>query len=153
MRMTEQQYAEMMMNRALASAPKPEQVAAVIGKLTETRTSKQRMQSLGRLGAGRMNKTESRYADYLEMRRRSGEIVWFRFEGMKLRLADNTFYTADFAVKTADGALEFHEVKGFMTDDGAVKLKVAAEQYPFRFLLVRSQLAKHGGGWDIREIG
>jgi hypothetical protein len=57
--------------------------------------------------------------------------------------------TVDFAVMTASGVLEMHEVKGFMTEDANVKLKVAASQYPFVFRLVRK--AK-GGAWSITEI-
>jgi hypothetical protein len=37
-----------------------------------------------------------------------------------------------------------------MLDDANVKLKVAADQYPFVFKLVRK--AK-GGSWDIHEVG
>lgn len=105
--------------------------------------------SLGRLGGGRMNKTETAYAEYLAARRHIGDVLWFRFEGLKLRLADRTFYTPDFAVIVAGGSLELHEVKGFMEEDAAVKLKSAAAQYPFALRIVRR--AK-GGVWDIREV-
>ena len=37
-------------------------------------------------------------------------LLWYRFEGVKLRLADNTFYTPDFAVMSAAGTMEMHEV-------------------------------------------
>ncbi|EGX16832.1 gp8 domain protein [Escherichia coli STEC_S1191] len=52
-----------------------------------------------------MNKTESAYCQHLEQRKRAGEIAWYRFEGIKLRLADNTFYTPDFAVMLATGEM------------------------------------------------
>ena len=107
------------------------------------------MRALGRLPKGQMNKTEAAYAARLDALRSLGEVLWFRFEGLKLRLADNTFYDTDFVVMVASGQLEVHEVKGFMTDDANVKLKVAASQYPFVFRLVRK--AK-GGNWDIREV-
>lgn len=70
------------------------------------------VQALGRLKAGQMNKTETAYAQELELRKRYGEIARYWFEGIKLRLADNTFYTPDFAVMLANGQLEMHEVKG-----------------------------------------
>lgn len=57
---------------------------------------RKQIQALGRLKTGQMNKTESAYCQHLELRKRAGEIVWYRFEGIKLRLADNTFYTPDF---------------------------------------------------------
>ncbi|HDY7061951.1 MAG: DUF1064 domain-containing protein [Klebsiella pneumoniae] len=110
------------------------------------------MQALGRLKAGQMNKTEEAYCSYLELRRRYGEIAWFRFEGIKLRLADNTFYTPDFAVMLANGQMELHEVKGFWTDDARVKTKVAADQYPFRIIGVTKLQAKAGGGWKVEEF-
>lgn len=64
----------------------------------------------------------------------------------------NTFYTPDFAVMRADGALEVHEVKGFWTDDARVKIKVAADQYPMRFIAVKVLPKKQGGGWVVEEF-
>ena len=104
--------------------------------------------ALGRLKTGEMNKTEKAYADHLALLQRAGELLWFRFEGVKLRLADNTFYTPDFAVLAADGVMELHEVKGFWQDDARAKIKIAADQYPFRFIAVRVRPKKDGGGWD-----
>lgn len=108
-----------------------------------------KMQALGRLKSGQMNKTEAAYAKHLESRKAAGEILWYRFEGVKLRLADNTFYSPDFVVMLADGLLECHEVKGFWHDDARVKIKVAADQYPMRFVAVKVRAKKHGGGWEI----
>ena len=73
---------------------------------------KRGLQALGRLKVGTMNKTEQAYAATLDQRRIAGEVAWFKFEGIKLRLADNTFYTPDFFVMLSGGALEAHEVKG-----------------------------------------
>jgi hypothetical protein len=84
----------------------------------------------GRLKVGAMNKTETAY------------------EGVKLRLADNTFYTPDFAVLASDHVLEMHEVKGWWTDDGRAKIKIAAEMYPFRFKAVKARAKRDGGGWS-----
>ena len=111
-----------------------------------------RIQALGRLKVGAQNKTEASYeATVLRPSLLAGEIAWYRFEGLKLRLADNTFYTGDYAVMLSNGQMEVHEVKGFWTDDARVKIKVAAEQYPFRFIAVKARAKKHGGGWD-REV-
>lgn len=104
---------------------------------------KARMQALGRMKTGQMNKTEAAYAEHLEMRRRAGEIAWFKFEGIKLRLADNAFLTIDFPVMLITGELEMHEVKGHWTDDARVKMKVAADVYPFPFIA----LTRKGGAW------
>lgn len=106
------------------------------------------MLALGRLKAGTMNKTEQAYADHLEWLRRMGEVQWFAFEAMTLKLADDTRYTPDFIVMAACGQLEAHEVKGFWKDDARVKIKVAAEKFPFRFIAVKAKAKKDGGGWE-----
>jgi len=110
------------------------------------------LQALGRLKTGEMNKTEADYQIYLENRKSLGIIAWFKFEGIKLRLADNTFYTPDFAVMLATGHMELHEVKGFWTDDARVKTKVAASLYPFQIIAVTKQTKKAGGGWDFEKF-
>ena len=53
----------------------------------------------------------------------------------------------------ADGALEAHEVKGYMMADANVKIKVAADLYPIRFLIVRAKPKREGGGWRIEGGG
>ena len=108
--------------------------------------------ALGRLKTGAMNKTEAAYDAHLALQQHEGAILWRKFEGLKLRLADNTFYTPDFAVMAASGEMECHEVKGFMMDDANVKIKVAAEIYPFRFLVVRAAAKRDGGGWKVEEF-
>lgn len=113
------------------------------------RAPQQRMYALGRLKAGAMNKTEQAYAKHLQDLQHAGEILWHRFEGMKFRLADNTFYTPDFMVMLSTGALEAHEVKGHWQDDARAKIKVAAEMYPVRFIAVKVRAKKDGGGWSM----
>ena len=102
---------------------------------------------------GQMNSLEEHYADYLCRLVERGEIFSWYYEAFKLRLAHRTFYTPDFLVVnnvTPFPLLCFHEVKGFMRDDAAVKVKVAAETYPeFGFVVVR---ATKGGGWDCERI-
>lgn len=108
--------------------------------------------ALGRLKTGQMNKTEALYAAHLEQMKRAGEVLWYKFEGVKLRLADNTFYSPDFAVMLANGQMQMHEVKGFWVDDARVKIKVAAELYPFEFIAVRAKAKKDGGGWAVESF-
>lgn len=110
------------------------------------------LQALGRLKTGEMNKSEAAYEVYLKDRQYLGHIAWFKFEGIKLRLADNTFYTPDFAVMLADGSMELHEVKGFWTDDARVKTKVAASLYPFQIVAVTAKTKKSGGGWAFERF-
>lgn len=99
---------------------------------------------------GTMNRLESAYSLVLEAQKRSGKILDYRYEGMRLVLAKATTYTPDFMVILANGEVEFHETKGFMRDDAWCKLKVAATSFPwFRFMLVR-KVGKNG--WDISEV-
>lgn len=103
--------------------------------------------ALGRLKVGAMNATEAEYGRELETLKAAGDVAWYRFEGVKLRLADNTFYTPDFAVMLCNGEMQIHEVKGFWADDARVKIKVAAEMYPFRFFALKKRSKKDGGGF------
>ena len=97
---------------------------------------------------GTMNKLEAAYAGMLSVRQSIGEIAWFAYEGMTFKLAPDTRYTPDFAVMLPDGTIELHETKGFMRDDAAVKIKCAAEMFPFSFVLV----TKDKSGWNYRRF-
>lgn len=119
---------------------------------TPQRRAKQGMQALGRLKKGQMNKTEEAYAKHLQNLQHAGQVAWYKFEGVKLRLADNTFYSPDFAVMLASGEMEMHEVKGFWQDDARAKIKIAADLYPFRFVAVKVKAKKDGGGWAVEEF-
>ncbi|PIT67603.1 DUF1064 domain-containing protein [Snodgrassella alvi] len=109
--------------------------------------------ALGRLKTGQKNKTEQAYElEVLKPAMQDGSISWYLFEGVKLRLADNTFYTPDYCVMRSDGTMEMHEVKGFWQDDARVKIKVAADMYPLKFIAVKRRTKKNGGGWSIEEF-
>lgn len=108
-----------------------------------------------RHAAGVMNKTEAAYDQHLSLRRHAGEVSWYAFEAIKLRLAKGTFLTVDFTVLLPDHTLEFHEIKGrkgdtfWAEEDAKIKLKVAAEQFPFRVLVV---WPRRGGGWNTQHV-
>ena len=109
--------------------------------------------AVGELRDTGMNKTEAEYAGMLEARRQRGEVSWWRYEAITLKLADSTRYTPDFAVLLAGGAFEIHETKGgFIREDGWLKLKLAASLFPFRFFLCQKAARKDGGGWSIRRV-
>lgn len=110
------------------------------------------LRALGRLKTGQMNKTEAAYAETLKREQHAGRVAWFKFEGVKLRLADNTFYSPDFFVMLADGTLQAHEVKGHWQDDARAKIKVAADLYPFEFIAVQAKAKKDGGGWKVETF-
>lgn len=124
MRMTEQEFAALQANRTRQP-------------VKAQPTAQQAMYALGRLPDGTLNKTEQAYQDQLEAMKHAGQIVWYMFEAINLRLAKRTHYRPDFLVLLASGEFEVHEVKGRWTDDARVKIKVAASMYPFRFIAVR----------------
>lgn len=102
---------------------------------------------------GGMNKTEARFrAEVLAV-----DGVWVvLYASIKLRLADRTWYTPDFAVlRIGSPRVEFYEVKGSWKaphqEDSRVKLKVAAEAYP-QFQFFAAVPNRDTGGWDIEEI-
>lgn len=98
---------------------------------------------------GKMNKTEAEYASRLELFKKCGTLIDYRFEPMKLRLANLTTYTPDFMVIDPDGSVVFHEVKGFWMDDARVKIKVAAEAFPwFHFVAA----TKKKGQWEVEKF-
>jgi len=99
---------------------------------------------------GVMNRLEADYAMHLELRKRAGEIEWFAFDAVKLRLAKATFYEFDFFVMLSNGELEAHEVKGHWEDDARVKIKVAASMYPLRFLAITRPSKEKG--WQIERF-
>jgi len=104
-----------------------------------------------RRAPGTMNKLEASYAEHLEHRQWMREVVWFKYEGLTFKLAEGCRYTPDFCVMLASGAMECHECKGFFADDAKVKIKTAAELFPFRFVLVKKLAKKNGGGWEEVE--
>jgi len=109
----------------------------------------------------RMNKTEARFADYLEQLKHLREIRAYRFEPMKFILAQNvkgarnaTTYTPDF-LAVYPGHFTFYEVKakrGKWTserDDALVKIKVVSELFPW-FVFTRALYEK--GDWIFQKV-
>lgn len=121
--------------------------AQVLGPKVASQVTRPEYQPVRQRRRG-MNRTEREYAQQLEARRRAGEVLWFEFEGMRLRLADDTFFRPDFPVLTPAG-LEFHEVKGHMREAARVRLNVAAAKFPFAFYLVR----KDRTGFTVNRVG
>jgi hypothetical protein len=112
---------------------------------------------------GERNKLEAEYEAYLETLFKAGEIEGYEFEGIKLRLADKTWWTADFVVLDKEGFIELHDTKGTTTKkrangskdkapwiegDAAVKMKVVAEIWPFKVFAVY----KVSGSWIKQQF-
>lgn len=95
------------------------------------------------------SKTEAEYHRMLELRQKAGEIVWFRHEGINLKLGQDAHYRPDFFVMAPDGTMSVIEVKGgYVRPDSLVKLRVAAAQFPFRFLMAQ----KTKEGWTEKAF-
>lgn len=105
-----------------------------------------------------MNKTETRYEAHLRRRIAAGEVAFAKFDVVRLRLAELLYYTPDFLVLDAAGLVELHEVKAYWkskrevgwTEDSRVKIKAAAELFPF----FRFRAAwEREGVWYLEEFG
>lgn len=98
-----------------------------------------------------MNGLEAAYARDLDLRKLSGNVLWWKFNAVRLRIADGekgAFFKPDFAVLTRDG-LEFHETKGFWREAARLRIKVASGLYPFPFVAVR----RVAGRWEYERFG
>lgn len=103
-----------------------------------------------------MNKTESQYSRHLDALKSAKQIHDWWFEKITLKIAPDTRLTVDFMVQRIDGGLELHDAKGsrhIYQDDAKVKMKVAANMFPFDFYVVFPRTQKMGGGdWDIEKV-
>lgn len=96
--------------------------------------------------APKLNKTEAAWGDYLRAYF-PGSIV--HAQEITLRIANGCRYTPDFSVIHKDAPPTFFEVKGHMRDDAAVKIKVAAAQFPaWAFWLVW----RKAGQWQQQRV-
>lgn len=98
---------------------------------------------------GTQNKLEAAYHAHLQEMKDKGEILFFSYEGLRLKLAQLCTYTPDFVVLMPNGELHCHEVKGgIWVGDARVKFRLAAETFPFfRFCAVTRAAKKDGGNW------
>ena len=115
--------------------------------VTGGRVSKPRI----RQDRGGLNRTEAEFRDYLATTYCGTDRIMR--EGLGFRIGNGCVYWPDFVVPSSCNRSHVYEVKGFMRDDAAVKLKVAASKFPtFKFFLVTKRAKKLGGGWDIQEV-
>ena len=102
-----------------------------------------------------MNKTEAAWADQLELLKCASEIADWKFESIKFRLGDGAqptkrppFYKPDFLVVYWDH-FELHEVKGFFREAAKVRIKTAAELYPW---FVWKVIRLKNGAWETEVM-
>ena len=99
----------------------------------------------------KLNKTEAAFEQHLRVKFPAKIICT---QGITLTIGNGVRYTPDFSTwaQLGDTFPAFFEVKGFMRDDAAVKLKVAAAMYPqFMFFLVHRDKSMQSG-WRIEEV-
>lgn len=112
-----------------------------------------------RRAPGAMNKTERAFADYLDARLLSGEIIWWEYQPISLKFAwknNRVSYSLDFGVVFADATIGLYEVKGTqgwkLDSESRTKFMEAVERYPmFRLIAAFKQRVKDGGGFKETE--
>ncbi len=109
-------------------------------------------QSLPRPVGNQPNKLEAEFARRLDVLVRTGEIRWYAFNAIRLRLADpvaggrTMWHKIDFSVTLPSGVLVMLETKGgHITEGGMLRWRWAAEQYPH--LRIQMWQRKRGQGW------
>ncbi|MBP0714837.1 hypothetical protein ABXK61_16145 [Burkholderia sola] len=120
----------------LESAPEPAKAGATV------------MRSLGHVRTRKVDAAIEAYGELLATLRLRGDVLWFRANPIKLRLADETYYGPNFAVMVASGHLEMHHVMDAAKNEPLTTVKIAAEQFPFRFVAVHRD---DSCGWKFEE--
>lgn len=98
----------------------------------------------------RMNGLETAYSKVIELERLAGLWQWWAFEPFKLRLASGAYYTPDFVLLDPGSHVVIHETKGHWREAARVRIKVAAELYPF-FRFVAVQRERKRGTWTFKQ--
>lgn len=146
MRWTEDQHADYLRRKGIAGAPPvvDTSIAPFLPPANEAGAF-----ARGRVPAHGMNKLESAYAQHLELLKHTGDVLWWRFAPMRLRLADGSYYKPDFGVLTSECLFELHETKGHWREAARVRIKIAAGLFPFKFIALQRSPA---GFWMREEF-
>lgn len=129
--------------RLLQPSGKPPQSSPVLADKTPPRP-KEGAKRIRQNSAG-LNKTEQAFFDCLK-ESHPGALVYS--QSVTLGLANGVRYTPDFVVREFS-VVAAYEVKGFMRDDAAVKLKVAASLYPW---ILFHLVTRKGGQWQVDRV-
>jgi hypothetical protein len=83
---------------------------------------------------------EANYARYLNWLQSQGQIARWQYEPDTFEFAaikrGSRFYTPDFKVFQNNGSHEYHEIKGYMDQGSATKLKRMARYFPHERVVV-----------------
>lgn len=127
----------------LAAVPRPKPNSAAI--LTPSRPV--RRPTLRQQSGDALNGLERAFLAHLAVRK-LGEVLT---QAITLKIANGCRYTPDFVEVRHGFALRAYEVKGFMREDAAIKIKVAAALFTWiEFYLVTRP--KSAGEWRIERV-
>lgn len=97
----------------------------------------------------KLNKTEAAFANFLPTIAHDCAVY---AQSITLKLANGVRYTPDFATIDRAGRLSLYEVKGYMRDDAAVKIKVAATQFARADFYLATATDKSRLAWRIERV-
>lgn len=126
MRLTEEQYADLMRRRSVPLATAP--------KKSKSKYRNKRCQSAD--GKWFDSMLERDYYQQLLLRWKAGEVLWF-IRQPRFDLEGGVVYVADFLVVTS-GGMEVIDTKGHQTQESKNKLKQVKARYGIDVQLVRS---------------
>lgn len=96
------------------------------------------------------NKTEAAFAAYLRAQAPANADRPIFEQAVTLILANGLRYTPD--IFTPNPTPVFYEVKGFMREDAAAKIKMAARVHQWATFYLVTKRGRTCGGWDIQHI-
>jgi hypothetical protein len=106
---------------------------------------------------------EANWARYLNRRVAEGEIARWEFEPDTFEFPEGAganAYTPDFKVWGVDGAFVYQEVKGWLNEHGALRLRLMGEHYPGvhvelvarqEYRAVAKRVARQIPGWEVSQ--
>lgn len=126
MRLTEEQYAELMRRRSVPA----------VATATKKRSKFRNIRCQAHDGKNFASKLERDYYEQLLVRWKAGDVLWF-IRQPRFDLEGGVVYVADFLIVTTAG-VEVVDTKGHQTQDSKNKLKQLKARYGIDVQLVRS---------------
>ena len=84
------------------------------------------------------SKLEHKYCKYLELLKKSGEVIFF-LRQIPFHLPGGVKYVCDFAVFYSDGRCDFVDVKGVETQEFKIKKRLVEAVYPLRISVIKKE--------------
>lgn len=95
------------------------------------------------------NKTELAFAEHLALKHPT---IPIEHEPFVMKLGNGVRYIPDFFLCIGQQPTVY-EVKGFMREDAAAKIKMAASKFKWiQFNLVFKRTKAQGGGWEVQRV-